>query len=143
MGRLDRAARTFVIAASYEAKAYGIKTGTRVDEAKRMCPGLILTEGSPALYVYYHERVLEVVQKVLFQYIAWTTLDPTRDNEFVAAQVLAGGQAVARRDAGIVEDQAKVEIVQHRAPERMGRTAYLRGGEVSDEVGSRPGGFPR
>ena len=56
---------TFVIAASYEAKAFGIKTGTRVDEAKRLCPELILTEGTPPLYVYYHERVLEVVQKVL------------------------------------------------------------------------------
>lgn len=56
---------TFVIAASYEAKAFGIRTGTRVDEAKRLCPDLILTEGTPPLYVYYHERILETVQKVL------------------------------------------------------------------------------
>jgi DNA polymerase-4 len=56
---------TFVIAASYEAKAFGIKTGTRVDEAKRLCPDLILTEGTPPLYVYYHDAVLEAVQKVL------------------------------------------------------------------------------
>ena len=56
---------TFVIAASYEAKAFGIRTGTRVDEAKRLCPELICTEGTPALYVYYHEAVLDAVQKVL------------------------------------------------------------------------------
>jgi DNA polymerase IV len=60
-----RAATTFVIAASYEAKAFGVKTGTRVSDALRMCPELILTEGTPALYVYYHDRVLEAVQKVL------------------------------------------------------------------------------
>jgi len=35
---------TVCIAASYEAKAYGVKTGTMVGEAKRMCPDLFLTE---------------------------------------------------------------------------------------------------
>lgn len=60
-----KADTTFVIAASYEAKAFGIRTGTRVDEAMRLCPELHLTEGTPPLYVYYHERILETVQKVL------------------------------------------------------------------------------
>lgn len=32
---------TCAIAASYEAKAFGIKTGTKIYEAKRMCPDLI------------------------------------------------------------------------------------------------------
>jgi nucleotidyltransferase/DNA polymerase involved in DNA repair len=31
---------TVAIAASYEAKAFGIKTGTRVMEAKHLCPSL-------------------------------------------------------------------------------------------------------
>ena len=30
------------IAASYEARAFGVKTGVRVGEARRICPGLIL-----------------------------------------------------------------------------------------------------
>ena len=37
---------TVCIAASYEAKAFGVKTGTMVGEAKRMCPDLVL-EGTP------------------------------------------------------------------------------------------------
>ena len=34
---------TCCIAASYEAKAYGIKTGTRVGDAKKICPTLLNT----------------------------------------------------------------------------------------------------
>ena len=34
------------IAASYEAKAFGVKTGVKVGEAKRLCPGLELVEGA-------------------------------------------------------------------------------------------------
>ncbi len=32
---------TCAIAASYEAKAYGIKTGTKIYDAKKLCPDLI------------------------------------------------------------------------------------------------------
>lgn len=56
---------TFVIAASYEAKAFGIKTGTRVDEAKRLCSDLTLVQARPPLYVHYHQRVIEAVESVL------------------------------------------------------------------------------
>jgi DNA polymerase-4 len=56
---------TFVIAASYEAKASGVKTGTRVAEAKGLCPGLELVEARPSLYVHYHARVLEALESVL------------------------------------------------------------------------------
>ena len=37
---------TCCIAASYEAKAFGVKTGTMVADAKRMCPGLVLVEAA-------------------------------------------------------------------------------------------------
>ena len=36
---------TVCIAASYEAKAYGVRTGTVVAEARRMCPGIVFVEG--------------------------------------------------------------------------------------------------
>src|SRR5580692_9770623 len=35
---------TVCIAASYEAKAYGVKTGTIVADARRLCPDLVLVE---------------------------------------------------------------------------------------------------
>ncbi|HQX27033.1 MAG TPA: impB/mucB/samB family protein [Alphaproteobacteria bacterium] len=52
---------TCAIAASYEAKAYGIKTGTPIYEAKQMCPGLRCVLARHDLYVDYHHRILEEV----------------------------------------------------------------------------------
>jgi DNA polymerase IV len=54
-----------IIAASYEAKPYGIRTGTRVGEAKQLCPDIILVPATPALYVAYHRAVLAAVESVL------------------------------------------------------------------------------
>ena len=45
-----RADTTCCIAASYEAKALGIKTGTQVGEAKKKCPEIILVAGDHADY---------------------------------------------------------------------------------------------
>src|SRR5262249_15614359 len=52
---------TCAIAASYEAKAFGIKTGTGVREARQLCPTVIAVEAKHELYSVYHERVLEAV----------------------------------------------------------------------------------
>jgi DNA polymerase IV len=53
---------TCCIAASYEAKAFGVRTGTQVGEAKRLCPEIILVEARHELYVDYHRRVVEAVE---------------------------------------------------------------------------------
>jgi DNA polymerase-4 len=53
---------TCCIAASYEAKACGVRTGTIVADAKRMCPGLVLVEARHQLYVEYHRRIVEAVE---------------------------------------------------------------------------------
>jgi DNA polymerase IV len=52
---------TCAIAASYEAKAFGIKTGMRVREAKQLCPALIPVRANHKRYTHYHERVLKAV----------------------------------------------------------------------------------
>lgn len=39
------------VAASYEAKAFGIRTGTRVPDARRLCPEIILRPSRHRLYV--------------------------------------------------------------------------------------------
>lgn len=54
---------TCAIAASREAKRYGIRTGTKVYEAKRLCPQLTCVLARHDRYVHYHERVLEEVVK--------------------------------------------------------------------------------
>jgi DNA polymerase-4 len=56
---------TCCIAASYEAKATGVKTGTIVGDAKRICPGLVLVEARHELYVDYHHRIVEAVESCL------------------------------------------------------------------------------
>ncbi len=56
---------TSIIAASYEAKRFGIKTNTRVYEAKKLCPNLILKVGNHKLYTEYHHRILKAVEEVL------------------------------------------------------------------------------
>jgi DNA polymerase-4 len=53
---------TCCIAASYEATAFGVKTGTIVADAKRLCPGIILVEGRHELYTEYHHRVVKAVE---------------------------------------------------------------------------------
>ena len=49
---------TCAIAASYPAKAFGIKTGTLVHEARRLCPDVQLVQAHHKLYVEYHHRIL-------------------------------------------------------------------------------------
>lgn len=56
---------TCCIAASYEAKAHGVKTGTLVSEAKVMCPGIVFVEARHQLYVEFHHRVVEAVESCL------------------------------------------------------------------------------
>ena len=52
---------TCAIAASYEAKAFGIKTGTPVWEAKKKCPDVIMVAGRHDVYVEFHHRILEAI----------------------------------------------------------------------------------
>lgn len=54
---------TCCIAASYEAKAYGVKTGVNADEAKLLCPKIELVEARPKLYVEFHHRIVEAVER--------------------------------------------------------------------------------
>ena len=50
------------IAASYEAKAFGVKTGTRIGDARTMCPGIAIVESKPAEYIRCHHRIVEAVE---------------------------------------------------------------------------------
>jgi DNA polymerase-4 len=53
---------TSCIAASYEAKHFGVKTGTQVGEAKKMCPGIILVEGNHTEYAKYSAEITKAVE---------------------------------------------------------------------------------
>ena len=52
---------TVCIAASIEAKTFGVKTGTRVAEARRMCPEIEFVVARHELYIDYHHRAVALV----------------------------------------------------------------------------------
>lgn len=56
---------TCCIAASYEAKAHGVKTGTGVREARQLCPGIRLVVARPKVYVLYHHRIVQTIESCL------------------------------------------------------------------------------
>jgi len=53
-----------LIAASYEAKALGVKTLTKVGEAKRLIPDIILVDGSHSVYAEYSHNIAKAVERV-------------------------------------------------------------------------------
>jgi len=56
---------TVCIAASYEAKALGIKTGTMVKDARQICPEMVFVEARHEIYVDYHHRIVKAVESCL------------------------------------------------------------------------------
>ncbi|MDP3587046.1 MAG: DNA polymerase IV [Sulfuricurvum sp.] len=60
-----------VIARSYECKPYGIKTGTHLSDALKMCPNLVVVQGDHLFYQILSGRLREFLQTkipVLEQY---------------------------------------------------------------------------
>lgn len=51
------------VAASYEAKAFGVRTGTPVQEARRLCPGLAFRPSRHRLYVRFNLKIADVLDR--------------------------------------------------------------------------------
>lgn len=51
-----------VIAASYEAKALGIKVGMRLDEARAICPDFIMLETDPPKYHHMYQSLARIMK---------------------------------------------------------------------------------
>jgi DNA polymerase-4 len=63
---------TCCLAASYEAKAYGVKTGTSVKDAKLLCPHIEIVVAHPKLYVEYQEKIKAAIGEHLPIYKAFS-----------------------------------------------------------------------
>jgi DNA polymerase-4 len=59
------AENTACIAASYEAKTFGIKTGTSAKDARKLCPAITIIEARPTLYVKYHHTLVDAVESCI------------------------------------------------------------------------------
>jgi DNA polymerase IV len=53
-----------IIAASYEAKAFKVRTGTKVAEAQKLCPGIILVASGHEVYAEYSKKISDTVEDV-------------------------------------------------------------------------------
>lgn len=56
-----RCENTSIVAASYEAKAYGIKVGTKLRDARLLCPGLVPLESDPAKYRFVYQKLMAIL----------------------------------------------------------------------------------
>ena len=57
---------TCCIAASYEAKAYGVTTGTAVREARYLCPGIRFIEGDHRHYIRTAKTIHQVIHQIVY-----------------------------------------------------------------------------
>ena len=87
-----------VIAASYEAKAFGIKTGTNIGEARKLCPQLVCVTGQHDLYTRYHHKIMQSVGSVI-------PIDKVYSIDEAACRLLNNEQSLeqARRIAGDIK----------------------------------------
>lgn len=53
---------TCCIAASIDAKRFGIKTGTPVWQARKLCKDIVFVQARPAVYVELHHRIVAAVE---------------------------------------------------------------------------------
>jgi DNA polymerase-4 len=96
---------TCAIAASYEAKAFGVRTGTQIGEAKRMCPGLSLVEARHELYVEYHNRIIEAVERCV-PVAAVMSIDEMASSLIGREQPLTAALDLARRIKASIREHA-------------------------------------
>lgn len=53
--------RTVILTASYEARAFGVKTGLTTWEARQKCPGLILVPTNNRLYTHVSSQIMKIL----------------------------------------------------------------------------------
>ncbi|MBL1435538.1 MAG: UMUC-like DNA-repair protein [Rhodobacteraceae bacterium] len=98
-----------VVAASYEAKAFGVGVGTRIYEAKQLCPGIVFRPSRHRLYARVNQKIAAVLDQM-------AELERVRSiDEF---QIALGGStaeldnalALARRMKLAIYDQVGSEL---------------------------------
>lgn len=53
-----------VVAASYEAKAFGIGVGTKIYEARQLCPDIVFRPSRHRLYVRVNQKIAKVLDEI-------------------------------------------------------------------------------
>lgn len=98
--------RTCCIAVSYEARSYGIKTGTNIGVARKRCSRLIVVPAQHAEYVRLHHAIKAAVESVLPVEKVWSIdemhcrIDPRFQSVTQAQQVACEVKAAIRTQVG-------------------------------------------
>lgn len=111
-----------VIAASYEAKALGIKVGTRLDEALALCPDFVMLESDPPKYHHMYKQLARIMK----------SYSPNIKMKSI--------------DEGIIDFHGTTEIVNNRPLEEIGFEIKQRmkqevGGWMKVNIGIAPNRF--
>ena len=92
---------TCCIAVSYEGKAFGIKTGTKVGDARRLCPQMQFIEGDHGNYIRYHNKIVETVESCL-------PVEAVCSIDEMACRLTGSQQTVAAAEALAVKIKAAI-----------------------------------
>src|ERR1700679_842105 len=60
--RVSEAKYACIVAASYEAKALGVKVGMRADEGLKLAPDLVILETDPPKYHYAYQKLVNIMK---------------------------------------------------------------------------------
>jgi len=98
------AKRTIIVAASIEAKLFGVKTATKIEDAMELCPQLILVNGEPRKYSWVTKKFIEIFEdytdKVEIFSIDEAFLDVTE-----TANIYGGAEAIAHTIKKRIRDE--------------------------------------
>ena len=97
--------RTSVIAVSREAKMLGVKNVMRIDEAKRICPDIILVPQKPDLYRRAHNTLIAEIKSVI-------PIDAVKSIDELTCKLDASG----RRDPETLANKIKTTIANNVGP---------------------------
>jgi len=64
IGVTNGAQGTCIITCSYEARAYGVRTGMRLKEAQRICPGFIQVPAHPERYAQVSADIMQALSRL-------------------------------------------------------------------------------
>ncbi len=136
---------TSCIAASIEAKYFGVKTGTRVSDARQLCPQITFVASRPEIYVQWHHQLVAAVEScapiasinsVDEMWIRLSGRDQSRENatllakQIKAAVTRAGGwlqcsigvapnEFLAKTASDMVKPDGLVVVEQHDLPDAL------------------------
>jgi len=96
-----------VLAASYEAKAYGVKTGMTVAEARAYCPNGVFTRPDYDLYMGFSIRAVNIMRD-FSPLVEVFSIDEAFVETTGCEKLFGDGMAIAKQIMGRVNDELNI-----------------------------------